>query len=274
MEKLGRSLIHHGKSNDRIYLMKCDRQDLPDLPRRLVQMASARGYSRIIAKVPAPAAEAFQEAQYRVEARVPGFFQGETDGLFFGRCLADWRRCDDRSDHNDRVLSTAYACAEKGAPDLPEGFTCRALTAADCVEAAAIYREVFTSYPFPIHDPAYLQQTMASHIVYYGVFAGSTLAALASAEMYADASNVEMTDFATRLQFRGNGLAAYLLAKMEQDMSRRGIATAYTMARAGEYGMNVTFSKLGYRYAGRLINNTHIAGSFESMNIWYNPLNA
>jgi hypothetical protein len=36
--------------------------------------------------------------------------------------------------------------------------------------------------------------------------------------------------------------------------------------------MNITFAKLGYRYGGRLINNTNISGSIESMNVWYKSL--
>ncbi len=34
-------------------------------------------------------------------------------------------------------------------------------------------------------------------------------------------------------------------------------------------GMNITFAKTGYTYAGTLINNTNISGRLESMNVWY-----
>lgn len=37
-------------------------------------------------------------------------------------------------------------------------------------------------------------------------------------------------------------------------------------------GMNITFSKTGYRYGGRLKNNTNISGNIESMNAWYKHL--
>jgi hypothetical protein len=33
--------------------------------------------------------------------------------------------------------------------------------------------------------------------------------------------------------------------------------------------MNITFARMGYRFAGRWINNTHIGGQFEDMNVWY-----
>jgi hypothetical protein len=43
----------------------------------------------------------------------------------------------------------------------------------------------------------------------------------------------------------------------------------FTIARARSTGMNVTFAKNGYSFAGTLINNTNISGRIESMNVWY-----
>ena len=96
--------------------------------------------------------------------------------------------------------------------------------------------------------------------------------ALSSAEMDADARNAEMTDFATLPDYRGRGLATLLLEAMEAAMHDREMATAYTIARAPSFGMNITFARMGYRFAGRLINNTNIAGRFEDMNVWYKHL--
>jgi hypothetical protein len=36
--------------------------------------------------------------------------------------------------------------------------------------------------------------------------------------------------------------------------------------------MNITFSKLGYKYGGLLKNNTNISGAIESMNVWYKEI--
>ena len=55
-------------------------------------------------------------------------------------------------------------------------------------------------------------------------------------------------------------------------MARRGMRTAYTIARAVSPGMNITFARLGYQFSGTLINNTQISGAIESMNIWHKPL--
>jgi len=98
------------------------------------------------------------------------------------------------------------------------------------------------------------------------------LVAAASAEMDEDSGNVEMTDFATLPSHRGRSMAQHLLAEMESALSGSSIQTAYTIARALSAGMNITFSKAGYRFGGTLINNTQISGRIEPMNVWYKAL--
>ena len=136
----------------------------------------------------------------------------------------------------------------------------------------SIYDEVFPTYPFPIGDPSYLRETMQSHVEYFGLEKDGNLVALSSAETDESASNVEMTDFATLRQWRNQGLALCLLSEMEQAMSEAKFSTAYTIARAISAGMNITFAKMGYQYGGRLINNTNISGTIESMNVWHKQL--
>jgi putative beta-lysine N-acetyltransferase len=135
-----------------------------------------------------------------------------------------------------------------------------------------VYETVFPSYPFPIHDPGYLRETMRSHVDYFGILREGEIVALSSSEMDLKGSNVEMTDFATLPEYRGLGLAGFLLQEMEKAMKGRGIHTAYTIARAVSPGMNITFSRRGYIYGGTLVNNTQISGTIESMNIWYKSL--
>lgn len=113
---------------------------------------------------------------------------------------------------------------------------------------------------------------MNENVIYFGLWRQSKIVALSSAEMDIESSNAEMTDFATLPGYRGKGLAAFLLQQMESEMRKRHIKTAYTIARALSFGMNITFAKMGYRYSGTLINNTNISGRFESMNVWYKSL--
>lgn len=135
---------------------------------------------------------------------------------------------------------------------------------------ADIYRKVFTTYPFPVYDPSYLWDTMQRNIDYYVVeVKGGHLVALSSAEIDASAQNAEMTDFAILPDWRRNNLSLHLLSRMEKRHKEKRYKTTYTIARAMSPGMNITFSKLGYNFCGRLKNNTNISASIESMNVWY-----
>jgi len=165
----------------------------------------------------------------------------------------------------------AGECAN-GPGDPPAGCVLRACGPDDAEDMAALYGAVYASYPFPIHDPAYLLTTMRDHIRYHGAWMDDRLVALASGETCPHAKAVEMTDFATHPDLRGQGLAQHLLARLEEALRAEGFVTAYTIARAPSFGMNIVFARAGYAFGGTLINNTNIAGSLESMNVWHKPL--
>jgi len=278
IEKLGRSLIQYGKDSDRIYLMKLAPDDAPTILTRLEQLAEANDYGKLFCKVPAPVKEAFVQAGYREEARIPRFFDGRADVVFMCRFRKPERA--QVADAQQAAITQTLALAEEkrssGSPATAANRPIRRLNEKDTPQLAALYRTVFPSYPFPIFDEAYLRETMATHIRYFGAFDGNRLVAASSAETDPDARNAEMTDFATDPECRKQGLAVALLWAMEADMKATGFTTLYTIARAVSVGMNVTFARCGYQFGGTLINNTQISGCIESMNIWYKnvvPLN-
>jgi putative beta-lysine N-acetyltransferase len=268
------AVIHHGTYNDRIYLMKPGSDLSDDLPQQLIAMASAKGYSKIFAKVPASAVKLFIRAGFDVEAEIPGFYSGTEAALFLGHYLSQERAVEENPQKLDDILKLAMRKQRRNAVGRPlnEKFFLRPCLKHDTEEMAEIYGKVFPSYPFPIHDPEYLCRTMESHVDYFGVEAEGELVALASSEMDMDYLNVEMTDFATLPKWRGCGFGLHLLRAMEEAMRRKSIKTAYTIARSVSPGMNITFAKQNYKYGGRLKNNTNISGRIESMNIWYKAL--
>lgn len=275
LERWGRSVLQHGPANDRIYLMKLAAEDCPGILDDLERLAGARDYGKIFAKVPQPLTEPFLQRGYRLEARIPGMFKGEADGVFLGKFFKPEREREARPEVLADILKTARGRQGTGRQPMAEGeqaFRLRPLQSDEVAEAAELYGKVFDSYPFPIHDADYLRETMATHVRYVGVWQGGKLVALASAELFADGGHAEMTDFATLPESRGQGLAGTLLARMEDMVRREGIRTAYTIARSYSFGMNITFAREGYEYGGTLRNNTQICGRLESMNVWYKPL--
>ncbi|AQT67099.1 putative beta-lysine N-acetyltransferase [Anaerohalosphaera lusitana] len=272
-EILRNSLIQHGKSSDRVYLMKLAEQDLPDIIGDIEELAKKNGYTKIFVKVPMKLGVDFLSRGYVTEATVPDFYDGSEKAVFLAKYF-DERRS---NDPNVKVIAQNLKLAKEKAgtakniviePELDIGRT----TDQDFDEMAEVYKTVFATYPFPIHDPAYLKETAESHVQYYAVRVDGKIAALASSEMDVKGKNSEMTDFATLPEFRKKGLAKKLLTTMEKDMQEQGLKMAYTIARAMSPGMNITFSQLGYEFGGTLVNNTAICGQIESMNVWYKKL--
>jgi putative beta-lysine N-acetyltransferase len=153
-----------------------------------------------------------------------------------------------------------------------ERFLIRPCTPKDVNRMVEIYKKVFLSYPFPIHEDEYILKTMKDNIDYFCVETEGEIIALSSAEKDNADLNAEMTDFATLPEWRGNSLSVHLLQRMEEQVKIEGIKTVYTIARAASPGMNITFARTGYSFGGRLINNTNISGTIESMNVWYKQL--
>jgi putative beta-lysine N-acetyltransferase len=146
------------------------------------------------------------------------------------------------------------------------------LTKTELEQIVSIYSKVFASYPFPIYEPEYILKTMEGGVQYFGIETKGELVALASAEVDAQGLNAEMTDFATLPNYRGKNFSLLLLSAMEQEMKTQGIKTLYTIARLKSVGMNKTFLRCNYSYAGTLINNTNISGNIESMNVYYKTI--
>lgn len=272
---LGNSVLQHGKYNDRIYLMKLSKDDLPTIADRLDKLALSDGYSRIIAKVPASAEAEFADNGYVVEARIPKFYNGGENLYFMGKYFSELRKRQNNPEKIRDVLKVAESKVPKrkmGAVALAPGFDYGVCDKSDAVQISSVYKTVFETYPFPIHDPEYVARTMDENFIYFSIRKNGRIVALSSSEMDASSKTVEMTDFATLPEHQKGGFAIYLLQRMEDEMRKLEMKTAYTIARAVSYGINAIFAKMGYKYGGTLTNNTNISGSLESMNIWYKPL--
>lgn len=275
IETVGKSVLQYGPENDRVYLMKLAEEDLPEIINSVDSLATLHNYSKAFVKVPESAQALFVDHGYRVEAKIPGLFNRLEDGFFMARYFHADRLIDYDADKVKNVLETADTKAEQCRHvDLPANSICRLANPNHCQEMANLYQQTFSSYPFPIHNPEYLESTMAENVLYAGIWKGNQLLALASAEIDHQNSNAELTDFATDPDWRGQGLANALLQYLEMELQLSAIKTCYTIARATSFGMNICFAQNGYQFAGTLVKNTQIAGKLESMNVWYKSLEA
>ncbi len=271
VEIIGDSKVQHGPLSDRVYLIRLDPGDAGTIVPAMEDLGARHGYSKLFAQVPARLSGAFRDAGFEPEAQVPGFFRHEDDALFLVKYLDPSRRKDTTRARCEEVVAAALSRPSEAPNPLPPGFEMRPCTPGDVEAMVALYDVVFETYPFPIHDPSYLRETM-DHVIYCGAWHDGKLVALCSADVDDGAAVAEMTDFATHPEARGKGLAGMLLSCAEVHAAERGVLTGFTIARAMSFGMNIVFSRAGYEFAGRLINNTNIAGDLESMNVWYRRL--
>ena len=268
------SVIQHGSFNNRIYLIKTGKKAAPKLAKELIELAGKNKYTKIFAKVPAGLSQDFINSGYVQEAHIPGLYNDEEDVLFLGYFLDSKRKIEKSKAKVEKVMKLARKKISRGAKsfDLPEDAILRACNKDDAERMSKIYEKVYMSYPFPIDDPEYIAETMEGDFDYFCIEKGNKMVALSSFELFKNSNSVEMTDFATLPDFRGNGYANMLLKEMETQTLKRNYKTAFTVARAVSVGMNITFAKNGYIYGGRLTNNTNISGNIESMNVWYKKL--
>jgi putative beta-lysine N-acetyltransferase len=299
--ELGGSIIQHGEESDRIYALRLDPADMPDVLDDLEEMAVEEGYGKIVAKGRGSDFGEFAARDYQAEALVPRFFGPGEAGVFMGKFLDPERARPGDAGRIEEVLQVALdtaastrrgpgserAGAGPADPELDQGpvpgrdpetasdLDGLILRGADPDDASAIascYDTVFESYPFPIQDPAHVREEMEGGTRFFTAWDGGKLVAASSMEPGGAHGTVEMTDFATLPGYRGRGLATRLLTIMDRVGRTSGLRVAYTIARARSYGMNITFARRGYRYGGTLTNNTQIAGAIESMNVWFKPL--
>ncbi|MDY6792238.1 MAG: putative beta-lysine N-acetyltransferase [Thermodesulfobacteriota bacterium] len=273
IEDIKGSIIQHGLHNDRIYLMQLNTDDTHGLIATLNDMALKNGYGKIFGKIPASVWKDFKSADYVKEAVVPRFFLGKTDGFFIAKYFSAKRQRAQDAETLLRLVNNAGRGIANKKPrtdrTVRDVVSCKP---SDAEEMSTIYRQVFSSYPFPIHQPTYLQRMLKEGVLYFCIRMQGRIAAIAAVEINLINKNAEMTDFATLPKWRSMGFADTLLRYMDNKARKLGIITAYTIARAESHGMNSVFKNNGYNYSGLLKNNSQICGSIQSMTVWYKHL--
>jgi len=201
------------------------------------------------------------------EGWVEGFFNGE-DGCFL-TAYPVLQRC---KSGNLKVLLAKVKEIQfqkrAAPPPLPGGCALHTPEVKDVAELSQLFKSAFASYPSPVDQPGYLAGILGKWALFKAVKRDGRIISAAAAEIDFSKGNAELTNCATLPDSRGGGLMSNLIAALEQECRNRGINSLYSLARASSYGMNLVFHRLGYRYRGTLLNNCHISGAYENMNIW------
>ncbi len=270
IERFKSSLIQHGNCSSRIYVMEFPTENFETYPQSLIQFARSKKYTKIICKTPSNFESLFLAYNFKKEALIPGFFNGKEDVVFMCYYFDKKREIETYIEKYEEIMKVSKK--KSHTPlffKLSSGYKVVSCSTDTIPLLVNLYKRVFPSYPFPIHEPGYIKTIDEVLSFNIGVMFKDELVAAASTERSLQYNNCEMTDFATLPEHRGVGLGGYLLHLMDTHIKQEGIYVVYTIARAISYGMNITFAKNQYMFGGRLKNNTDISGSIESMNIWY-----
>lgn len=241
----------------------------PDvLIREVEAVAADNRVGKIIFFAKQDLAAGLEASGYVREGDIPCFYNG-INALCYARFLDSDRSYSYYLAEEDKIISGLSGVATvKGRLAAPGEFNLRRVEENDFVDLANLFRRCFVSYPSPLFDTNYLRQMLAEGVVFLAAFAGRSLVSAASAHVDGQNNNAEISDCATAPDYRGQGLLTALLDQLAEEMWQRRTGVLYSLARAGSVGMNMSLHKLGYGYRGRLINNCHIAGRFENMNLW------
>ncbi len=264
-----KSKIFDDVSNNRVYLYELYPQDYPRIIEYLNNLALKNNYTKIFSKIPSKFLPGFISDGYRIEAYIPKLYIND-DAVFVCKYFNDERQKINKSEieiFQNIILNNHYA---NYTIPKQERYIIRRLGLDNAKDIKIIFKNVFESYPFPIFDESYIKETIANKSnIYFGAIYNDNLIAVSSAEINDIYKYAEMTDFAVLEEHRGNNLAILLLNYMEDELINEKYKMFYTIARLNSPSMNIIFLKNKYKYSGTLINNTHIGGKIESMNVLY-----
>lgn len=252
--------------NRRLWVNEYDFEEPGNFVNYLWNIAAEYNLEKIILPARGGDREILEQKGFNTEGRVEGFFRGEA-ACFLTAYLQKARRLSRHLPAQMAALKEITARPRVEPAPLPPGVELRSPGKNDIQPLSRLFSKVFSTYPTPLDNPEYLAASMEKNI--FKILAqGGQIISAAAAEINPIYNNAELTNCATLPGYRGRGLMANLIASLEQDCAKQGIGCLYSLARASSYGMNLIFHRLGYQYRGTLINNCHICGSYENMNIW------
>ncbi|MFZ5814784.1 MAG: putative beta-lysine N-acetyltransferase [Bacillota bacterium] len=244
------------------------RSGLAALGEYLISLARRQGLGKILAESREADWERFLGRGFALEGIIPGYFAGE-NAYFLSYFIDPERQQSTRLEAENEILEGVLG-AELTEPELAGRFALMRPTEADIPEMAELFALTFDTYPTPLHQPDYIRKLMETEEAVFRLVRDESgrLVSAAAAEVDWEQRHAEMTNCATLPECRGEGLMHAILLDLEQEMLQREVPCLFSLARASSFGMNLVLRRLGYRYRGRMINNCHICGDWEDMNVW------
>jgi len=238
----------------------------------IVGFARAEGLGKVIANCRSKHLPPFENYGFQVEGVIDGYFKG--DDAYCVSLFIDRRRAVPADQASaDAILHQCIGEHKQFAGARNHPYTIRNAEPADIPQMIQLFTSVFATYPSPVFSSDYLHQVINEQVLFKVAVKAEQIISIASADMDKFNLIAEITDCATYPEHRGRGILPNLILGLEEELQRNGFLNLYSLSRAINPGINQAFAKLAYSYHGRLVNNCHICGSFEDMNIWVKSIN-
>jgi putative beta-lysine N-acetyltransferase len=236
--------------------------------RNAIAICGKYGLGKILATVHEEDKQVFLQNGFVNEAIIEGYFIGKA-GYNVSYFYDPERAISHKTKDEDEIVENARKNKGQYQRLNDSMFTIRTANLDDAEELARLYDLVFKTYPTPVHKEKYIQHVMGNNKVFFMLAEyNNEIVSASSADLNHEFLNAEITDCATHPEHRGKGLLSELVYELENALRDRSYHVLYSIARAISPGVNIVFSKHGYTYSGRQVNNSNIMGKFEDMNIW------
>ncbi|WP_036156700.1 putative beta-lysine N-acetyltransferase [Maribacter forsetii] len=274
IENIDGALVYHGNMHKRIYFSEAENVDLDNLLLKMKDLAKKKRYEKILGKASEKGVDVLKSKGFTVEAKIPGLYNGTIDGYFLAEYPNEERHVnDEKSIKTIATVKTIAQAANKPNTDsffqMPENLKIKELSATDFHTLEDLHKKAYKYHPHQIKKADYFSKLKDLNHQFYGLFQDGELLVSAILAVNENESNVEIVDFVTHPDYRGQNLSYFLVQDIKNKMDKLGCKTIYTMVRSTSYGLNITFSKHGFILAGTLTNNCLVRDAMESMNVWY-----
>jgi len=238
-----------------------------DLLRKVKTQASTKGIGKIISFTPAANLAIFLAEDFVLEGTIKGFFRGQPAvccSYFVDPLRSLTRNSVPNSQLPGQPGRNRILVSNLGS----KPYLVRDAQEKDVAGIVRLFRYVFQSYPSPVFEKDYILLNMQEHSVQYKIAVhNKDIIGVAAAETDTVNFNAEMTDCVTYPLYRNRGVLGVLLSELEKDLGKQDFICLYTLCRAANPAVNKVFARLGYEFSGCLVNNCHICGSYEDMNV-------
>lgn len=259
--------IYVDLTNKRIKIVDTNNITVQNL-KRIIHFSSKLHLGKIICYCDVESSEIFSDAGFKSEGKIDGFFKGK-DALCMSYFITSSREvCTNFVEKNSLVKKCSDVRNTFITRHSNLNYTIRNANKNDIKEMIKLFSTVFSTYPSPIYDEEFLRETMNKKVLYKVAIYDGKIISTASADMDLENLNAEITDCATYPAYGGNGALSNIIHSLECDLKARGFMTLYSLSRAINPSINYVLSKHNYTFTGRMVNNCHICGTYEDMNIW------